>query len=256
MAYWLGGASAVARSWRGHGREKMARSGGTWMPSGAAPCLAKALVRRHIGPLTCGGDGEPACKPDSVRRAPCGAPPGWPSICAAYLGTSAGPAVPRLALLRVGVASRRGRPRRWCALTAPFHPCLCGPPVSRRPAIGGLLSVALNRQVAPSWLSPAPLPCGVRTFLDPAAGATGPRPPGRLTVTPQCTAGNPRSPEAMTAVGPSPRQELAAPASDCLESAGARAHCLACPHQPTSGASGGRRGRGGGRCRTRGGRAS
>src|SRR5690606_2438547 len=91
----------------------------------------------------------------------------------------------RLALLRVGVASRRGRPRRWCALTAPFHPCLCGAPVARRTAIGGLLSVALNRQVTPSWLSPAPLPCGVRTFLDTAAAA--PRPPGRLTVGPQAT---------------------------------------------------------------------
>src|SRR3546814_12283054 len=29
-----------------------------------------------------------------------------------------------------------------------------------------LLSVALYRQVAPPWLSPAPLPCGAPTFLD------------------------------------------------------------------------------------------
>ena len=39
-----------------------------------------------------------------------------------------------------GLPSRRGRPRRWCALTAPFHPYLCGP----EPAIGGFLSVALS----------------------------------------------------------------------------------------------------------------
>ncbi|HEX6418193.1 MAG TPA: cytochrome b N-terminal domain-containing protein, partial [Acidimicrobiales bacterium] len=64
------------------------------------------------------GDGEPADKPDSVSGSLAVAAR-WPSICAAYLGTWAGPAVPRLALLRVGVASRRGRPRRWCALTAP-----------------------------------------------------------------------------------------------------------------------------------------
>jgi hypothetical protein len=38
--------------------------------------------------------------------------------------------------------SRRGRPRRWCALTAPFQPCLCVAPGSA--AIGGLFSVALT----------------------------------------------------------------------------------------------------------------
>jgi len=39
-------------------------------------------------------------------------------------------------------------------------------PAEPAPAIGGLFSVALIRQVTPSWLSPAPSPCGVRTFLD------------------------------------------------------------------------------------------
>ena len=38
------------------------------------------------------------------------------------------------------------------------------------------------RQVTPSWLSPAPLPCGAPTFLD--AVELAPRPPGRLTVGP------------------------------------------------------------------------
>ena len=44
-----------------------------------------------------------------------------------------------------GLSSRRGHPRRWCALTAPFHPYLCGS--SARgvgAAIGGLFSVALS----------------------------------------------------------------------------------------------------------------
>ena len=211
--------------------------------------------------LTCGGDGEPADKPDSVGGS-LAVTARWPSICAAYLGTSAGPAVPRLALLRVGVASRRGRPRRWCALTAPFHPCLCGPPVSRRPAIGGLLSVALNRQVAPSWLSPAPAPCGVRTFLDPVAGATGPRPPGRLTVTPTLRAPAPDSRGNRFRPG---EVEAGVPHVEPIASASRRMEPIAsrtCQprtepnRRATSGASAGRRGRGGGRCRTRAGRAS
>jgi hypothetical protein len=39
-----------------------------------------------------------------------------------------------------GLPSRPGHPGRWCALAAPFHPCLCG----LTPAIGGLLSVSLS----------------------------------------------------------------------------------------------------------------
>jgi hypothetical protein len=65
-----------------------------------SPERATELFRPRSGRIS---DGEPACKPDSVGRSLAG-PPRWPSICAAYLGTSAGPAVPRLALLRVGVA--------------------------------------------------------------------------------------------------------------------------------------------------------
>ena len=50
-----------------------------------------------------------------------------------------------LALHRMGVASCDGRPPHWCALTAPFHPCLC--PASR--AIGGLFSAALSARSPP-----------------------------------------------------------------------------------------------------------
>jgi hypothetical protein len=50
---------------------------------------------------------------------------------------------PYSALLRVGFAMRALLPAPRCALTAPFHPCLC--PCSRRiGVIGGLLSVALS----------------------------------------------------------------------------------------------------------------
>jgi hypothetical protein len=164
-------------------------------PASAAGTAPEVSLRcSHISPSPYGAsragsesqvgcDGESACKPDSVRRAlPGHRLGGHPSLRPTWRHR---PGRPSRAwpCSGWGLPSRRGRPRRWCALTAPFHPCLCGVPVSRCPAIGGLLSVALNRQVAPSWLSPAPVPCGVRTFLDPAAGATGPRPPGRLTVT-------------------------------------------------------------------------
>ncbi len=100
------------------------------------------------------GDGEPACRRGSVPRFPCGGRGGGhPSVRSTW-----GDRPDRSSHVRPcsgwGLPSRRGRPRRWCALTAPFHPCLC--PVAR--AIGGLLSVALNRQVTPSWLAPAPCP--------------------------------------------------------------------------------------------------
>jgi hypothetical protein len=39
-----------------------------------------------------------------------------------------------------GLPSRPSHPGRWCALAAPFHPCLFG----LAPVIGGLLSVALS----------------------------------------------------------------------------------------------------------------
>ena len=108
------------------------------------------------------GDGEPACRRGSVPRVPCGhRGGGHPSVRSTW-----GDRPDQSSHVRPcsgwGLPSRRGRPRRWCALTAPFHPCLC--PVTR--AIGGLLSVALNRQVTPSWLTPAPLSSGAPTFLD------------------------------------------------------------------------------------------
>jgi len=56
------------------------------------------------------GDGELACRRGSVCPVPLRSPGGWPSICAVYLGTSTGPVVPRLTLLRVGVAEPPGSP--------------------------------------------------------------------------------------------------------------------------------------------------
>ena len=45
---------------------------------------------------------------------------------------------------RWGLPSHPGRPGCWCALTAPFHPYLCGAAPETGPAIGGLFSVALS----------------------------------------------------------------------------------------------------------------
>ena len=60
-----------------------------------------------VGTIRAGGDGEPACRRGSVQRL---SAPGWPSICAVHLGTSAGPAVPCSTLLRVGVTEPPGSP--------------------------------------------------------------------------------------------------------------------------------------------------
>ncbi len=49
---------------------------------------------------------------------------------------------PYLALLQVGFSSIPIHIGTWCALTAPFHPCLC-PSLAGR-TIGGLVSVALS----------------------------------------------------------------------------------------------------------------
>ena len=100
-------------------------------------------------------DGGPAVrqedgrrKPSSVRR-PGGRvgssvwDPDRSGPRAAYPGLERGrrPLVLYLALLRMGFAVRPLLPAARCALTAPFHPCLCP---SSREAIGGLLSAALS----------------------------------------------------------------------------------------------------------------
>src|SRR5436190_14486993 len=79
---------------------------------------------------------------------------------------STGPVIPCLALLRVGVAEPPGSPRTLVRSYRTVSPL---PVLPRRTgaAIGGLLSVALNRQVTPSWLSPAPCPVESRLSSTP-----------------------------------------------------------------------------------------
>ena len=79
-----------------------------------------------------------------------------------------------------GLSSRRSHPRRWCALTAPFHPYLFG---SEEPssAVCSLWHFPAGR---PDWVLPSTLPCGVRTFLGRVTLRARTRPSGRLaTVT-------------------------------------------------------------------------
>jgi hypothetical protein len=61
-----------------------------------------------------------------------------------------------------GLPSRSGRPDRWCALTAPFHPYLCGPegPPS---AVCFLWHFPASH---PDWPLASTLLCGVPTFLN------------------------------------------------------------------------------------------
>jgi len=118
-------------------------------------------------------------KPSSVRRRSGGGSFIWDRHCwrprAAYPGLRRGgqPLVPYLALLRVGFTMRLPSPAARCALTAPFHPCLCRRP-EERPAIGGLLSAALSVTLCAEALGAPgryPAPCPVELGLS-SAGTT------------------------------------------------------------------------------------
>jgi hypothetical protein len=72
-----------------------------------------------------------------------------------------------------GLPSRPGRPGRWCALAAPFHPCLCLPGEPGGPsAVCSLWHCPAGR---PDWHLASTLPCGAPTFLDAVPGRPGRR---------------------------------------------------------------------------------
>ncbi len=129
--------------------------------------------------------GESACKRDPVPRAVAGAGSVTIHLSGLPVGgirrCRTGRPSHDSALLRVGVASRRGRPHRWCALTAPFHPYLC--PASGPSAVCSLLPGPRGR---PRLALASTLPCGVPTFLDGHGCPFLPRPPGRLTSGGEC----------------------------------------------------------------------
>src|SRR5581483_11610467 len=79
-----------------------------------------------------------------------------------------------------GLPSHPGRPGCWCALTAPFHPYLCGPlrrsPRHRRSVLCGTFL-----RVTPTGRYPAPCPVESGRSSDRSLESAGTRPPGRLT---------------------------------------------------------------------------
>src|ERR1700730_9274694 len=128
----------------------------------ACPAFPRAAEawRSVTGKRTC----QPACKPGSVwRESPSATaiPLGRGSLRASsnQPGRRRGsrwrpelspehPCRPYSVLLPVGFAVPPALPHARCALTAPFHPCLCGLPRS-----GGLFSVALSLGPPPAAVS-------------------------------------------------------------------------------------------------------
>ena len=112
------------------------------------------------------GDGEPACKRDSVGRLHdpvaihlCGLPGDVDRAGHLLLGLA-----PSGGYRAVRVTSNAGAllPHRFTLTCA----------ARERTAIGGLLSAALNRQVTPSWLSPALCPLESRLSSTPSRPKT------------------------------------------------------------------------------------
>ena len=76
-----------------------------------------------------------------------------------------------------GLPSHPGRPGCWCALTAPFHPCLPGSPEETSQAVCFLWHFPASHL---DWRKPAPFPTESRPS---STQRTAPRPSSRLPVT-------------------------------------------------------------------------
>ena len=138
--------------------DRRARRGlGESRPNLSRTCGGLGRRFGRMSPGQRGSDDEWACKRDSVRRL---VAPGWPSISAAYPGVAlAGGRVTRApcsALLPVGLIKPPGSPRtlvRSCRTVSPLPVTSGRPAVHRRSVLCDTV-----RQVAPTWLSPAPCP--------------------------------------------------------------------------------------------------
>lgn len=124
---------------------------------GAASCVARRVAIIHLG-----------------RRLPaasCDLPGGGP-----------GRAIASLFGLAPGGACSAGRsPDRWCALTAPSHPCRRPRPRTTRPErVGGMFLCAFRQLALPgSYPAPCPAEPGLSS-MPPAGCRAAPRPPGGL----------------------------------------------------------------------------
>ncbi len=143
------------------------------------PNRGPRAVMNHVSAGHRVAGGEPACTPDSVPMPESieGGHPSRPAVArrlqrptreigARRNGRSwTGRPLPVWPCSGWGLPSRPGHPGRWCALTAPFHPYLCGDTeVSPSSAVCSLWHFPAGH---PDWALPSTLPCGVRTFLGP-----------------------------------------------------------------------------------------
>jgi hypothetical protein len=85
-------------------------------------------------------------RPGGLRRAACGTPP-------------------YLVLLRAGFCLPPVLPQARCALTAPFHHCLCVARACASTARSAVYFLCHYPSSCPDRALPGALPCGVRTFL-------------------------------------------------------------------------------------------
>ena len=127
--------------------------------------------RRSRPPAPSGeGDGEPACRRGSVHRPLAGIRMGdHPSVRPTWECPRTGRPLPVRPCSGWGLPSRPGRPGRWCALTAPFHPHLC-PDSLRKPKPSAVCSLWHFPAGRPDWPLASILPCGAPTFLSEAPG--------------------------------------------------------------------------------------
>ena len=137
------------------------------------------------------GDSESACRRGSVRPievCPIGLR-SHPSMRSTWRGPTGGP-VGRTSrpclqfdLAPGGVYRAARSPGRWCALTAPLHPCLCGPPrrdeEDEPSAVYFLLHFPAGH---PDWPLASTMLCGAPTFLSGFGCPMPPRLRDRLTI--------------------------------------------------------------------------
>src|SRR5678815_2726042 len=89
---------------------------------------------------------------------------------------------PYLVLLRAGFCLPPVLPQARCALTAPFHHCLCVARACASTARSAVYFLCHYPSSCPDRALPGALPCGVRTFLSCASRVQKDRPTSEAVV--------------------------------------------------------------------------